>query len=293
LYKLDKNGFADEITLDRLGHNTDIELSDFNLPKFRQMCILSGCDYLDSISGFGLKTCHKYFLKYKTADRVIQAIPGKVPEDFERAFKMAELTFAHQRVYDMRAKECVHLNALDEDWVLSEEAAQFDNWDFVGPHLDPAVAYQQAIGELNPMTKIPFRTSHEESPNTSQESFTAEEPPVKVVRSRFFQTQSKESDSSLPARLTLKSNHVSVLENKENEPVKQAASARHFGTHASKSKPVSKAFNTNPNRDYLKSNVPSYLFPQKRPLAVSKKPLRLNPTQPTLFDYAKQKKESK
>lgn len=34
------------------------------------MAILSGCDYLDSIVGLGLKTAYRLMRKYKTAEKV-------------------------------------------------------------------------------------------------------------------------------------------------------------------------------------------------------------------------------
>ena len=39
-------------------------LQNFTLDEFRQMCILSGCDYLPSVPGIGLTTAHKLMKKY-------------------------------------------------------------------------------------------------------------------------------------------------------------------------------------------------------------------------------------
>lgn len=142
MYKLDRHGFADEVNLEQIGENTDIELSGFTLERFRQMCILSGCDYLDAINGFGLKTCHKYFVKYKTADRVLQAIraefPAKVPADFEKMFAKAELTFCHQRVYDHRCQGVTHLHPISEEFILSLTTDDYGTWEFVGPYASMA-----------------------------------------------------------------------------------------------------------------------------------------------------------
>lgn len=35
-----------------------------------RMAILSGCDYLDSIHGMGLKTAHSLMRRYRSADKV-------------------------------------------------------------------------------------------------------------------------------------------------------------------------------------------------------------------------------
>lgn len=42
-----------------------MDLRDFTRENFRHMCILSGCDYLQGLPGFGLKTAHKYINQYK------------------------------------------------------------------------------------------------------------------------------------------------------------------------------------------------------------------------------------
>src|SRR4051812_38618421 len=47
-----------------------ISLNGWTMDKFRWMCILSGCDYLPSIPGMGLKTAYKYLCVHKTMDQV-------------------------------------------------------------------------------------------------------------------------------------------------------------------------------------------------------------------------------
>lgn len=70
LFKMDRDGWAEEIKLERLQEATEIDLSRFSQSKFRHMCMLSGCDYLPSIKGMGLKTAYKYVAKYPDAERV-------------------------------------------------------------------------------------------------------------------------------------------------------------------------------------------------------------------------------
>lgn len=57
IYKLGHDGSGTQISLDRLGAIKKMRF--WNLERFRQMCILSGCDYLSSPSGIGLKTAMK------------------------------------------------------------------------------------------------------------------------------------------------------------------------------------------------------------------------------------------
>ena len=51
LYKLDVNGSCVELRHDRLASSRGLPLHGFTESQFRQMAILSGCDYLDSIPG--------------------------------------------------------------------------------------------------------------------------------------------------------------------------------------------------------------------------------------------------
>lgn len=65
LYKLDKFGIGEEISVSNIKNTIDLDLSRFDFKMFRLMCILSGCDYLSSIPGMGIKTAHKYIQRYK------------------------------------------------------------------------------------------------------------------------------------------------------------------------------------------------------------------------------------
>jgi exonuclease-1 len=87
------------------------------------MSILSGCDYLPSIPGVGLKTANSLLRKWKTAEQAIRAIAmeGKksVPADYWRQFQLAEMCFLYQRVYCPLTKKLVHLK--DPGAALNEE----------------------------------------------------------------------------------------------------------------------------------------------------------------------------
>lgn len=57
LFKLDRRtGFADGIAMDRLGECKELPLFRMSHVQFRQMCILSGCDYIASLPSVGLKS---------------------------------------------------------------------------------------------------------------------------------------------------------------------------------------------------------------------------------------------
>lgn len=77
LFKLDKDGYAQEILLKNLGNVTEVDLYNFSFQQFRQICILSGCDYLPSVMGVGLKTAYKWFQQHRSIEKVhfFDAIP--------------------------------------------------------------------------------------------------------------------------------------------------------------------------------------------------------------------------
>ncbi|KAJ7468062.1 PIN domain-like protein [Mycena latifolia] len=101
-----------------------ISLGGWSDAQFRAMAILSGCDYLPSIPGIGLKTACTLLRKWKTVEQVLRAIAmeGKktVPRRYIQSFRLAEKCFLHQRVYDPLQQRLVHLSEPDEDW--DEEA---------------------------------------------------------------------------------------------------------------------------------------------------------------------------
>ena len=59
IYKLDNQGNGIEIRLDHLGQIPGMTF--WTHKTFRQMCILSGCDYLESAQGIGIKKAQSLF----------------------------------------------------------------------------------------------------------------------------------------------------------------------------------------------------------------------------------------
>ncbi|KAF8328179.1 PIN domain-like protein [Cantharellus anzutake] len=104
LFKLDSDGNCMCIRRNRFSTVREISLHGWTDQQFRHMAILAGCDYLPSIPGLGLKTSHRLLRKYKTVERVLQAIRAqsrlKIPPNYLEDFRTAELAFIRQRVYD-------------------------------------------------------------------------------------------------------------------------------------------------------------------------------------------------
>lgn len=147
--------------LDQYGQCVEINRRDFNACRevsfvgwddrlFRQMAILSGCDYLDSIPSLGLKTAHRLLRKHKTVERIIRTLQfeGKhrIPADYLTLFYQAEQTFLYQWAFCPTSKQLVNLSALPPD--LSP-----DQLPFIGALVEPGLARRIATGETNPITK--------------------------------------------------------------------------------------------------------------------------------------------
>ncbi|KAJ7118673.1 exodeoxyribonuclease 1 [Mycena crocata] len=130
-----------------------ISLSGWSDTQFRAMAILSGCDYLPSIPGIGLKTACTLLRRWKTVEQVLRAVAmeGKksIPRKYIQSFRLAEKCFLHQRVYDPLQKKLVHLAEPDADW--DEEANTY-----VGGDLEPAIAKLLGEGDLDPVTLLPM-----------------------------------------------------------------------------------------------------------------------------------------
>lgn len=75
-FKID-DGYVEEIQLANLPKvKKDLDFGEFTPAMLRQMCILSGCDYLPSIPKMGLKTAHRFVRTYVDAEKVGMELLG-------------------------------------------------------------------------------------------------------------------------------------------------------------------------------------------------------------------------
>ncbi|KAK4704526.1 exonuclease 1, partial [Phenoliferia sp. Uapishka_3] len=150
LFKLDGDGNCVHVARDQFSRCREYDFSGWTDKEFRQMAILSGCDYVDSIVGLGLKTAYRLMRKYKTAEKVIQFVrlagQHKVPIDYLKDFQRAELTFCHQRVFDPESKKLVHLEHLPA-------GVEADFMPFVGAAMDDDFARGLALGDIDPLSR--------------------------------------------------------------------------------------------------------------------------------------------
>jgi exonuclease-1 len=153
LTKLDQYGNCIEINKADFCACKEISLTGWSDTEFRRMAILSGCDYLNSITNMGLKTAYRLVRKHKTIEKVIRMLQfdGKffVPKGYLEAFNQAELTFLHQRVFCPQKLTLVFHT--DPDHPIDDEQMPF-----IGAYVEPEIAQGVARGDLNPITKLPI-----------------------------------------------------------------------------------------------------------------------------------------
>lgn len=114
-FKMDANGDGQEVDLELLHEVTELNFRSFTLDMLLITCILSGCDYLESIKGVGFKTAHRFVSEHgNDIKKILRNIrrEGKqlIPMSYDQKFEKCLLTFKFQRVYCPGQKKIVHLN---------------------------------------------------------------------------------------------------------------------------------------------------------------------------------------
>jgi exonuclease 1 len=98
LYKF-SGSHVEEYNSDLLHKAKDTYFKD----KILDICILSGCDYADSIKGVGLITAHKVLKEKQDIVSFVKhmaALNKEVPNDYLEKFEKAKKTFLHHIVYN-------------------------------------------------------------------------------------------------------------------------------------------------------------------------------------------------
>ena len=126
-------------------------------------CILSGCDYVPSLPGIGMKTALKLVAQHPggSIDDVLRTVKQTVQGSFstkeldayEEAFHKAYYSFSHHLVYDPRQRAVVPFSPLPPGMPLRE--------DLIGAVWSPELAVQvcQDIA-IDPITLKPYRRRH-------------------------------------------------------------------------------------------------------------------------------------
>ncbi|DAZ97027.1 TPA: hypothetical protein N0F65_012896 [Lagenidium giganteum] len=181
LFKLDRDGIAQEICLDRLKENKGLTFHMFTHEMFLEMCIFSGCDYLDSIPGFGLKKAYAAIKQHGSFSKIVKSLrlEGKVrlSPTYEADFERALLTFRHQRVYNPTAQRLVTLTPIPAD-----EISKRDDWSFLGPEIPPAVAKLIADGDMDPISRELFGPAPPNYPRATISQVPSSAPAISTSR---------------------------------------------------------------------------------------------------------------
>lgn len=154
LFKLQLTGHCLYFDASKLHLTLDVPKEKFCFEKFRRICILSGCDYLNSLHGIGLGKAKKFMLLTGEQD-MAKALPKlptylnmkklEVTDTYIDGFQKAEATFKFMFVFDPVKRSMLRLNPLGDDDVI-EHCVN------AGQMLDPKIAYQLALGNINPRT---------------------------------------------------------------------------------------------------------------------------------------------
>ncbi|WWC85189.1 uncharacterized protein L201_000047 [Kwoniella dendrophila CBS 6074] len=154
IFKLDGNGQCVWIHRNNLATIRDFPMNGWTDVQFRRMAMLSGCDYLDSIVGIGLKKAHALMRRFKTVEKLLQHVrlegTMQIPPDYLSSFAQAELAFIHQRVYCPQQCRLIPLNDFPEGGLGENDQR------YVGLDVEQEVAKGMATGDIHPETRLPI-----------------------------------------------------------------------------------------------------------------------------------------
>ncbi|KAJ8914774.1 hypothetical protein NQ315_013277 [Exocentrus adspersus] len=167
IFKLDLQGCGSLVEADKIPMAMKIRPDRYTFDKFRYMCILSGCDYIESLRGIGLKKALKFIsLTEETNPEIfLDKIPRylnmrhlQITEEYKENFMVALATFQHQTVFDPFKRKLVPL----VDPQITGLSPKFCK--NAGEIFDHEKAYQVALGNIHPTS---FRTLDNWYPNDS------------------------------------------------------------------------------------------------------------------------------
>jgi exonuclease-1 len=169
LFKLSKEGTAEQLNRRDLGSNDTLSFTDWSDDQFKLFCCISGCDYV-KFQGLGVRKAHKLVAKCKvfascvSTLRASNCIDDASCGDLVRAL----LTFKHQVVFDPSSRRLQHLTPIDASLVtflfecghslatsatVSRSTVENQpSLDFLGSLFGDDVADSIARGAVDPMT---------------------------------------------------------------------------------------------------------------------------------------------
>ncbi|CAO3623325.1 unnamed protein product [Cunninghamella blakesleeana] len=203
IYKLNQYGEALQVQQKDLNNLKEIDISTWDLEKFRYMCILSGCDYLPSLNGIGLKVAYKLLCQYKTIDKVLAQLRSngqmKTNSNYEEAFERANNAFKYQYVFHPIEKKCIRMTKLEKEDI---------NLDYLGKVTASGKTVTTTTTITTTTTDQVKKTSKRKSTNNALKSITnSKKPKIKEI------DNTKQYKKNTPTE-----NSSNYLNNKENIP---------------------------------------------------------------------------
>ena len=110
-FKMDKQGNGEEIKRTDL-QESGLFMKKWDVNQFVQICILSGCDYLQSPKGIGIETAIRLFHKHKTIEEIVEKSKFKFDKMYIQRFYQSFATFKFMTVYCPLATKSVSLNRI-------------------------------------------------------------------------------------------------------------------------------------------------------------------------------------
>lgn len=190
LFKLDLSGRCLLLDSEKLHLSMNCSKEKYSFEKFRFLCIMSGCDYLDSLPGIGLAKALKFMSLTEETDprKFLKKIPSylnmrklEVTDEYIENFMKADATFRyvnlcwqiqlfkisnfrHMYVYCPIQRKMVRLNEL-EDFDTDESLCVN-----AGELIDSRTAFQLALGNIDPHNlTITYGNFHPDSYNPVQQ----------------------------------------------------------------------------------------------------------------------------
>eukprot|EP01134_Creolimax_fragrantissima_P006398 CFRG6398T1 len=246
-FKMSDRGDGFEFCSSRLAGNCDlkIDLRGWTPHRLIELCVLSGCDYLPSIPGMGLKLSYIYLQKHRTFENVIAHLRQKgkeLPYNYESKFHEAVAIFLHQLVYDPVTRRGVPLQPRE-----NINGFLLENEDALGPNFGDANVHGVAMGELHPLTLKPYckksapcskiglsnhspRTSHSETVEINVESKNSFKyqivkncDAVSLEQQEIMNKMSVDTENEAP-RTPCNANNASVSQLQSDKPLSKLAS---------------------------------------------------------------------
>lgn len=154
LFKMDSNGGCVFVDQEKLHLALNIPRDKFSFEKFRNITILSGCDYLPSLPGIGLAKSCKFFNVTANTDiyNVLCRVPSylnmpnlEVTQEYREKFMQAINTFLYQLVFDPVSQTLRPLNQYPDN--MGPE-----DFPYAGKFVGHERALQIALGNVNVRT---------------------------------------------------------------------------------------------------------------------------------------------